>query len=64
MCIRDSRYFVVKPKNQWADLFIVWLNDPHNLDVMDDLNSLEEDPDVMGQLEVKQPAKHEHCHGG
>ena len=59
-----NRYFVVKPKNQWADLFIVWLNDPHNLDVMDDLNSLEEDPDVMVALEGEQSAKHERRHGG
>ena len=48
-----NRYFVVKPKNKWADLFIIWLNDPHNLDVMDDLKPVKEDLEAMDVLEAE-----------
>ena len=29
-----NRYFVVKPRNEWADVFIKWVNDEHNIDEM------------------------------
>ena len=37
-----NRYFVVKPRNQWAKEFIRWLEEPHNLDAMDDLDPHED----------------------
>ena len=52
-----NRYFVVKPKESWAQLFIDWLEEPHKLDEMEDLNEVEEDPDVMDRLEVDRPRK-------
>ena len=52
-----NRYFVVEPKSNWADLFVAWLEDPHHLDEMDDLNPAEEDPEVMDRLESERPAK-------
>ena len=33
-----NQYFVVKPRNQWAKEFIRWIDDPHHLDEMDDLD--------------------------
>ena len=45
-----NRYFVVKPRNEWLDPFIKWLNDPHIDDHMDpfsdDESSTEEDEEV------------------
>ena len=52
-----NRYFVVKPKDTWANLFITWLEDAHYIDEMDDLNPVEEDPEVMDRLELDRPRK-------
>ena len=51
----SNRYFVVKPRNQWADLFNKWVNDPHSLDQMDVLDTVEEEDDVMEILEEDRP---------
>ncbi len=32
-----NRYFVVKPRSQWANIFIQWIQDEHKLDVMDEI---------------------------
>jgi hypothetical protein len=37
----SNAYFVVKPRNQWANEFLRWVEDQHNLDVMDDLRTTE-----------------------
>ena len=42
-CIPDiggpkNWYFVVTPRHQWSELFIKWIEDPHHLDEMDDLD--------------------------
>ena len=55
-CIPDiggpkNRYFVVKPRNQWSDLFIKWIEDPHNLDAMDDLDEAVADENKLAHLE-------------
>ena len=47
----SNRHFVLKPRNQWAKEFVRWIEDPHNLDEMDILDSVEEDEDVMQNLE-------------
>jgi hypothetical protein len=40
----QNRYFVVKPRNQWADEFVLWVEDAHNLDHMDPIvNSSDEE---------------------
>ena len=39
----SNRYFVVKPRNQWAQEFIKWVEDPHRLDEMDPLDEEEEE---------------------
>ena len=39
----SNRYFVVKPRNQWAQEFIRWVEDPHSLDEMDPLDETEEE---------------------
>jgi hypothetical protein len=46
-----NRYFVVKPRNQWADDFITWISDPHNIDEMDPLDNVEVDEEKMAKLE-------------
>ena len=33
-----DQYFVVKPRNQWANLFVEWIEEPHTLDEMDDIS--------------------------
>ena len=40
-----NHYFVVKPRNQWANLFTKWVEEPHNLDDMAE-PALEEATDV------------------
>ena len=50
-----NRYFVVKPRNQWAKEFIRWIQDEHKLDTMDKLDDVEEDDRVMEQLEENRP---------
>ena len=52
-----NRYFVVLPRNEWAKLFVKWVEDPHNLDEMDPLDSVEEDDDVMNILEEERPIR-------
>jgi hypothetical protein len=52
-CIPDiggpkNRYFVVKPRNQWSQLFTAWVEDPHRLDEMDDLDSEVEEDQTAG----------------
>ena len=51
-----NRYFVVKPRNQWANDFIRWVRDEHHLDAMDELDEVEEDEGIMTQLEEDRPA--------
>ena len=51
----SNRYFVLKPRNMWANEFISWLDDPHNLDNMDPLDSVKEDDAVMAGLEEDRP---------
>jgi hypothetical protein len=38
-----NRYFVVKPRNQWAGEFVKWIQEDHSQDVMDDLEVHESD---------------------
>ena len=52
-----NRYFVVKPRNQWAKEFVRWIRDEHHLDSMDILDEVEEDEQVMAQLEEDRPAR-------
>jgi hypothetical protein len=52
-----NRYFVVKPRNQWADQFICWIRDEHHLDEMDELDEVEEDEGIMAHLEEDCPRK-------
>ncbi len=33
-----NKYFVVLPRNEWNDPFIQWIEDPHTLDEMDDMD--------------------------
>ena len=39
-----NRYFVVRPRNDWANEFRKWVDDPSRLDEMDDLPVVEEMP--------------------
>ena len=48
----SNRYFVVKPRNQWAREFVRWIEDPHHLDEMDDLCKVE-DPEEEEVLTAK-----------
>ena len=48
---KSNRYFVVKPRNQWANLFVKWIEDEHYLDEMDPLGEVEEEDEIMDQLE-------------
>lgn len=52
-----NRYFVVKPRNQWSQEFIKWVQDPHELDKMDLLDVVEEDNKVMDNLEEDRPRR-------
>ena len=56
-----NRYFVVKPRNQWAKEFIKWVQDEHHLDEMDELQPLEEEKsdtaDEDGPTEAKKQSK-------
>lgn len=38
-----NRYFVVKPRNQWAAEFVKWVQDEHSLDTMDIIFDSEEE---------------------
>ena len=49
----SNRYFVVKPRNQWAQEFIRWVEDPHNLDVMDPLDEVEEEDEKEEEVMPK-----------
>ena len=33
-----NKYFVVMPRNEWKDIFIWWVEDPHSLDEMEDMD--------------------------
>ena len=46
-----NRYFVVKPRNEWAELFIRWVDDQHNLDVMDPLDIVDDEDENVGDSE-------------
>ena len=37
-----NAYFQVKPRQDWSDLFVAWLREPHDQDVMD-LSDVDED---------------------
>ena len=50
-----NRHFVVKPRNQWANMFIQWLEDPHNSDQMDGLDEVDVDNTLMSNLEEERP---------
>lgn len=51
----SNRYFVVRPREEWASEFIRWVEDPHNLDEMDafstdeDTSSSEEEDENSGE---------------
>ena len=47
-----NRYFVVKPREEWAKEFILWLEDPHNLDQMDAFSSDEEESEENSSEEL------------
>ena len=38
-----NRYFVVKPRNEWAQEFTRWIQDHHTLDHMDALDKVEDE---------------------
>ncbi|NJL18104.1 MAG: hypothetical protein HC938_13955 [Nitrospira sp.] len=40
-----NKYFVVMPRNEWKDIFIHWVEDPHSLDEMEDM-------DIKAEAEV------------
>ena len=35
-CVDIIKYFAVLPRREWANNFTKWLEEPHNLDIMDD----------------------------
>ena len=37
-----NAYFVVKPRNQWANEFILWMESQHTLDEMDEIGQSDE----------------------
>jgi hypothetical protein len=41
-----NRYFVVQPRNEWANLFVAWVADKHSLDVMDPIEEEEKSADA------------------
>ena len=46
-----NRYFVVKPRNQWAKEFVRWLEDPHQWDDMDEpLDDVEDNDETTGKV--------------
>lgn len=52
-----NRYFVVKPRNQWSQEFIRWVQDEHNRDSMDPIVEVDEDDEIMEGLEQDRPQK-------
>ena len=44
----SNRYFVVKPRGEWAKQFTDWVEQPHRFDEIDPLSSDEEDSDDSG----------------
>jgi hypothetical protein len=50
-------YFVLKPRNQWADEFICWIRDEYHLDEIDELDEVEEDKGIMAHSEEDRPGK-------
>ncbi len=47
-----NKYFVVLPRQEWKDPFIQWIEDPHTLDVMEEMDvktELEADNSVDGE---------------
>ena len=54
----SNRYFVVKPRNQWAREFIRWLEDPHSWDDMkESLPDAEVDDKVVAKLDQDRPKR-------
>ena len=42
---KNNGYFLVKPRRQWTDLFVSWLKQPHENDVMVYTDEEEDDDD-------------------
>ena len=53
----SNAYFVVKPRNQWAGEFLRWVEDQHNLDVMDDLKLTERNTSSDEEKPTKKPKR-------
>ena len=50
----NNRYFVVKPRNSWAELFLKWVEVPHKLDEMDVLDDIDVDENVIAKFEEEE----------
>ena len=46
-----NRYFVVKPRNSWAEQFVKWVDEPHKDDKMDVLDDIVVDEKVIAKLD-------------
>ena len=50
----NNRYFVVKPRNSWAELFLKWVEAPHKLNEMDVLDDVDVDEKVISKLDEEE----------
>ena len=50
----NNRYFVVQPRNSWADLFLKWVEALHRFDEMDILEDVDVDEKVIAKLEEEE----------
>ena len=50
----NNRYFVVQPRNSWAELFLKWVDAPHTLDQMDPLDEVDVDEKVIAKLDEEE----------
>ena len=49
-----NRYFVVEPRNAWADLFLKWVDAPHTKDQMDALADVAVDEKVIAKFDEEE----------
>ena len=53
-----NRYFVVKPRNQWAQEFVRWLEDTHQWDDMaEPLEDSDDNDETLGKVEEDGPKR-------
>ena len=49
-----NRYFVVQPRNAWADLFLKWVEAPHTRDKMDVIQNVDVDEKIIAKLDEEE----------